>query len=155
AELTGMHAWGFGENYNIGLPFYRAVGGNAILSRWPLEAVANPSLAGRRPFWRTENSRALWGATAGGGRRGLLACVHNAPSGRAHTARQVQQVLDFAGDRPAILAGDFEARPADPGMLLLYDSGRFSGAFDGPPTYPAERPDRRIDYVLAPASWEL
>ena len=36
AELCGMHAWAFGENYCFGLPLYRIVGGNAILSRFPL-----------------------------------------------------------------------------------------------------------------------
>src|SRR5262249_33894998 len=45
AEATGMHAYAFGENYNFGLPLFRVVGGNAILSRFPIEPVANPDLA--------------------------------------------------------------------------------------------------------------
>ncbi|MCE9544580.1 MAG: hypothetical protein K8T25_03545 [Planctomycetia bacterium] len=28
---TGLRHWAFGEDYNFGLPFYRVVGGNAIL----------------------------------------------------------------------------------------------------------------------------
>ena len=39
---TDLQYWAFGENFNFGLPFYRVVGGNAILSRWPIEPVGNP-----------------------------------------------------------------------------------------------------------------
>jgi endonuclease/exonuclease/phosphatase family metal-dependent hydrolase len=156
AEATGMHAWAFGENYNFGLPCFRVVGGNAILSRWPLETVANPPLAGRRPFYATKNNRrVLWCAAQIDGRRVLLASIHTDSFDRTNNRRQTEQILEFAGDREAILAGDFNALPDWPSIQFVRDSRRFSGAFDGPRTFPSNAPERRIDFIFAPAAWEL
>jgi endonuclease/exonuclease/phosphatase family metal-dependent hydrolase len=155
AEATGMHAWAFGENYNIGLPFYRAVGGNAILSRWPLESVTNMSLAGRRPFYVTfNNRRALWAAAHLGGERILLASLHNDSFSISNNLRQTKQLLAFAGDQPAILAGDFNAKPHERPIKLIQESG-FSGAFEGENTFPARKPEKRIDFIFAPRNWRL
>jgi endonuclease/exonuclease/phosphatase family metal-dependent hydrolase len=156
ALATGMHSWAFGENFNFGMPGYRIVGGNAILSRWPLTAVANPSLVGRKPFWVTKNNRrVLWASVDLAGKPLLLASIHNDSFDLNNNLKQVQQILDFLGDRPAILAGDFNARPADSSMEWLRLGGRFSGAFEGRDTFPSDKPDRRIDFILAPAGWEL
>lgn len=156
AEATGLHAWAFGENYNFGLPFYRVVGGNAVLSRWPLEPVANPSLAGRQPFYVTRNNRrVLWCAAQIGGRRVLLASIHNDSFAPANNLAQMNQVLDFAKDHDALLAGDFNARPDDPSIKLVRETGRYAGTLYSPPTFPADKPDRTIDFIFAPASWEL
>lgn len=156
AESTGMHAYAFGENYNFGLPFFRVVGGNAILSRFPIEPVANPDLAGRQPFYVTKNNRrVLWCATQIGGERVLLAAVHTDSFKRANNLKQTEQILEFVRDEAAILAGDFNARPDEPSIELVRRSGRFSGNFDGPQTYPSDIPDQRIDFIFAPAGWEL
>src|SRR5262249_10900156 len=156
AEQTGMHAWAFGENYNFGLPFFRVVGGNAVLSRRPLEAVANPALAGRKPFFVTKNNRrVLWCAAQIGSQRILLASIHTDSFKRDNNLRQTQQILDYAGDVPAILAGDFNALPDWPSIELVRDSGRFRGNSDGPQTFPSDHPQRRLDYIFAPADWEL
>jgi endonuclease/exonuclease/phosphatase family metal-dependent hydrolase len=156
AKATGMHAWAFGENFNFGIPYFRVVGGNAILARRPVETVANPSLAGRRPFYAVKNNRrVLWCATQIAGRRVLLASIHTDSFNRDNNLRQTRQILDFAGGQPALLAGDFNALPDWPSIELIRDSGHFSGAFDGELTFPADRPDRRLDYIFAPADWEL
>ncbi|MFN0054194.1 MAG: endonuclease/exonuclease/phosphatase family protein [Planctomycetales bacterium] len=156
ARATGMHVWAFGENFNFGIPKYRVVGGNAILSRWPIETVGNPSLAGRRPFYVTKNNRrVLWCATRIGGERVLLASIHNDSFNRINNAQQMQQILDFVGDQPAILAGDFNALPEWEAIQLVRESGWFSKPIEEPLTFPSDAPDRRIDYVFAPASWEL
>ncbi len=156
ADVTGMHAWGFGENYNFGLPFYRIVGGNAILSRFPLEAVDNISLIGRQPFYVTSNNRRmLWCATHIAGQRLLLAAVHTDSYSAANNLRQTQQLLDYLDGRPAVLAGDFNANPSEPSIQLLEQSGQFSGAFDGPLTFPSNAPEQRLDFIFAPKSWEL
>lgn len=147
--------WAFGENYCFGLPVYRVVGGNAILSRTPLTPVANRSLAGRKPFWDTKNSRrALFASTTLRGRTVLLASLHNDSYDRANNAAQVREELTFIGERLCILAGDFNAKPTEEPIRLVAGSGQFTGAFDGPPTYPADKPDRRIDFVFAPRPWE-
>ena len=156
AKGTGMHAWAFGENFNFGLPFYRMRSGNALLSRSPIEAVGNPSLVGRKPFFITKNNRrVLWCATEIQGERVLLASIHNDTFDKENNARQMQQILDFAGDRPAILAGDFNAHPDWPALELIRKSGRFSGEIKGELTYPTEKPERRLDYIFAPSDWEL
>jgi endonuclease/exonuclease/phosphatase family metal-dependent hydrolase len=85
----------------------------------------------------------------------LVGALHNDSSDMDNNFIQMRQILDHIGDRPSLLGGDFNAAPDTPPMLLLRRSGQFSGAFDGENTYPAERPVRRLDYVLAPRSWEL
>jgi endonuclease/exonuclease/phosphatase family metal-dependent hydrolase len=156
ADATGMRFWAFGENYNLGIPFFRIVGGNAILSRWPIEPVGNPDLPGRKPFWvSTNNRRILWSSASIGGASVLLGAVHADSFSLAGGARQIADVLRTQGGRPAILAGDFNAEPKDESMRLVRESGLFSGEIDGgAPTHPSSHPTRRIDFVLAPRAWE-
>ncbi len=40
-------------------------------------------------------------------------------------------------------------------MMLIEESGRFSGVLDGPKTFSASNPDQTIDFILAPAQWEV
>ncbi|MGE3804099.1 MAG: endonuclease/exonuclease/phosphatase family protein [Gemmataceae bacterium] len=156
AEQTGMHSWCFGENFNVGLPFFRMISGNAILSRGPLEPVANPSLAGRRPFYAPKNNRrVLWCQTNIAGRPILLASIHNDSFNLDNNRKQLEQILAYAGPREAILAGDFNAEPDDDSIQLVKQSGQFSGVFAGHKTFPSDRPARQIDFIFAPASWEL
>ena len=156
AQQCGMHAWAFGENYCFGLPFYRIVGGNAILSRLPLEGVENESLAGRQPFWVTKNNRrVLWCSTEIGGEAGLLGSIHADSFSPKNNLAQTQQILDRIGTRPAVIAGDFNANPGEPSIEALRASGRFSGSLDGPKSFPADKPVQTIDFVLAPQSWKL
>ena len=151
-----MHCWAFGENYNFGLPFYRVIGGNAILSRRPLEPVGNPSLIGRQPFYVTKNNRrVLWCSTKLQGRRVLLAAIHTDSFKPARNLAQTSQLIDFCGDSPAIMAGDFNANPGEPSIELLLELCRWIDLADSPPTYPSDKPAQRIDFILAPATWEL
>ena len=156
AEQTGMHSWAFGECYNIGLPFYRIVGGNAILSRWPLTGVTNLNLAGRKPFYVTRNNRrALFCETRIGDNSVLLGSFHNDSFSLTNNAAQSRQILNFLGSRSAVLAGDFNARPDSDSVKQFKDNGRFTGEWSGAHTYPSDSPDRTIDYVLAPVDWKL
>jgi endonuclease/exonuclease/phosphatase family metal-dependent hydrolase len=100
ARGCGLPHRAFGENYNFGLPFCRVVGGNAVLSRTPLEPVGNPSLIGRKPFWETKNSRrALFVQTELRGQSVLLGSLHNDSYDRRTNAAQVRQLLDFIAAR--------------------------------------------------------
>ncbi|MGL6095995.1 MAG: endonuclease/exonuclease/phosphatase family protein [Fimbriiglobus sp.] len=157
AGELGLPHTAFGENYNFGLPFpyTRVVGGNAVLSRFPLTADANIDLAGRKPFFVTSNNRRALFVTADlGSGPVLIGSLHNDSFDPRNNAAQVREILAHVGDRPCILAGDFNAKPGDTAMSLLRDSGKFGGAFDGPPSFTGEPPPRRIDYVLGPAGWE-
>lgn len=155
-EGTGMHAWAFGENYNIGIPGFRAVGGNAILSRHAIEPLANPDLAGRRPFYRARNNRrVLWCTTHLAGQELLLASIHTDSFNLENNLVQTRQILDFAGARPAVLAGDFNAEPGTASIDLILASRNARGDLESGPTFPADAPTRRLDYIFAPSHWEL
>ncbi|MFO1051026.1 MAG: endonuclease/exonuclease/phosphatase family protein [Planctomycetota bacterium] len=156
ARACGMTHWLFGENYNFGLPFLRLVGGNAILAKRPLTAVANPDLVGRRPFWiTTNNRRVLFGSAEIGGRTILLAALHLDSFDAGNNLRQMAQVAVFELGMPLLAAGDFNAEPDSKTLKLILDSGRVAGAVTGPPTYPQDAPNQRLDYVLGPSDWKL
>ena len=156
ARECGLPYVATGENYNLGLPFYRVVGGNAVLSRTPLTPVANFDLAGRKPFWVSQNNRrALFVSADFGGKPVLMGALHNDSFDMRNNTVQMQQLLDFIGDRPAILAGDFNNRPKDRSIALVRDSGKFAGEFDGAPSFFEGKRAERLDYILVPAGWEL
>lgn len=156
ARAADMPFWISGENYNFGLPFFRMVGGNAILSKWPLEPLGNPDLAGRKPFWIVRNNRRiLWSAARIAGRRVALGAVHTDAVRPLNNLAQTWQILGTAGDRPTILAGDFNGVPGDPSILAVRQTGRFSGVTDGPATFPAGRPERTVDFIFGPAEWTV
>lgn len=156
AEQGGMHVWAGGENYNFGLPFYRIVGGNAILSRHPLTLESNPPLPGAKPFYVTKNNRRqLWCTAMLAGQEILLASIHNDSFSKSNNLAQMEVLLDYVGDRPAILAGDFNAYPDSPSIQLLRSTEHFTGEWNGPFTFSAKDPHQTIDFVFAPADWEL
>ncbi|MGB0580531.1 MAG: endonuclease/exonuclease/phosphatase family protein [Limisphaerales bacterium] len=156
AKKTEMHSWAYGENYNVGLPFYRISGGNAILSRWPLDGVANPDLHGRKPFYVTKNNRRVLICSVEMGDSGLmLAALHNDSFNLENNAKQAREIVDLLSVQLAIAAGDFNASPGTDSMKVYQDSGRFNGEWHGPHTFPAHDPDRTIDFILAPSDWKL
>ena len=104
ARECGLPHAASGENYNVGFPGYRVAGGNAVLSRFPLTGVANFDLAGRRPFWVTKNNRRALAVSAElGGRPTLLVALHNDSYDIRNNEKQVRQILEWLGDRPANL----------------------------------------------------
>jgi endonuclease/exonuclease/phosphatase (EEP) superfamily protein YafD len=84
-----------------------------------------------------------------------MASLHNDSFDMRNNAAQTRQLLEYVGDRPAILAGDFNNRPEERSIRLVRDSGRFAGAFDGPPTFFEGIRKERIDFIFVPAGWEL
>jgi endonuclease/exonuclease/phosphatase family metal-dependent hydrolase len=156
AREVGLPHVATGENYNVGVPFFRVAGGNAILSRVALAPVANFDLVGRRPFWVTKNNRRALAVSAEfGGQSVLLVALHNDSYSIRNNESQVRQILEWLGDRPAMLAGDFNAQPNQAPMKLLRESAKFAGEWAGAPTYFDGDRKERIDYILAPAAWEL
>jgi endonuclease/exonuclease/phosphatase family metal-dependent hydrolase len=156
AEKTGMYMWAFGQCVNDGLPFYRMIDGNAILSRWPMEPLTNQKMPGRKAFYEIacDDQSTLWCRTEIAGEEILLASVH-LTSGDDDREPQVKEILAFAPDRPAVLAGDFNLEPHDPEFHPILDAGRFAARFDGPPTVPSHDPRRTIDHILVPRHWQL
>ena len=156
AEATGMHSWAFGENYNFGLPFYRIVGGNAILSCFPLKLLSNLSLSGQQPFYITKNNRrVLWCSLKIKGEEILAASVHNDSHSRKNNLIQTKQLLDYKGNQKAVMAGDFNANPERPSIKFIRNSGQFKASYGGPLTFPAGKAKYKIDFIFAPKQWNL
>ena len=156
AESTNMYSWTFGENYNLGLPFYRIVGGNAILSRFPIKAISNPSLSGIQSFYKIQNNRrALWCSLQLEHQEILLACVHNDSYDQKNNLKQTQQLLEYKDDRSAIIAGDFNSSTGEPSIEFIRRTNEFTGAFAGPPTYPVGNAKLTFDFIFAPITWKL
>lgn len=174
ARATGMPYTLFGENYNFGVPGYRVVGGNAILSRTPIKPIANISLAGRQPFYVTKNSRrALFGEVELHGEKVLVGSLHNDSYNPANNLKQMEQIIEFVGDQPTILAGDFNAEPDSPSLKAIENSGRFINKLFEPakenkdgketvaaklemiPTFPSDSPSQAIDFIFGPKHWKV
>jgi len=156
AQEADLDYWIFGENYNLGLPLYRVVGGNAILSRHPIKPIDNPSLAGRQPFYVTKNNRrVLYAGLHINGYPLLLASIHNDSFDLENNAAQMRQILVRTDGVDTLMAGDFNAKPDEPPIQLIRESGRFTGKLDGPLTFSAKNPHQTIDFIFAPADWEL
>jgi endonuclease/exonuclease/phosphatase family metal-dependent hydrolase len=156
---TDMLAW---LQRRLRMPYARfagasdAVWGNAVLSRFPIvadEVVRLPreGVPLRRNALRVE-------LDLGGGRRLRVVVTHlhhvEGPDGARVRLAQLPRVLELAAGRPAtVLMGDFNAEPGSAEAALLRAAGLrdgFTAGGGGPAdalTWPADRPDRRIDYI--------
>jgi endonuclease/exonuclease/phosphatase family metal-dependent hydrolase len=156
---TDMLAW---LQRRLRMPYARfagasdAIWGNAVLSRYPIvadEVVRLPreGVPLRRSALRVE-------LDLGGGRRLQVVVTHlhhvEGPDGARVRLAQLPRVLDLAAGRPAtVLMGDFNAEPGSAEVALLRAAGladAFAAGGGGPAdelTWPADRPDRRIDYI--------
>jgi endonuclease/exonuclease/phosphatase family metal-dependent hydrolase len=156
---TDMLAW---LQRRLRMPYARfagasdAIWGNAVLSRYPIvagEVVRLPreGVPLRRSALRVE-------LDLGGGRRLRVVVTHlhhvEGPDGARVRLAQLPRVLALASGRPAtVLMGDFNAEPGSAEVALLRAAGladAFAAGGGGPAdelTWPADRPDRRIDYI--------
>lgn len=156
AREAGFRWTAFGENYSFGLPWYRIRSGNAVLSRVPLRGVAVQRLRGDGSLFDPTNARrALWVELELASGPVLAASVRNDSFDAANNLRHAEELLAFQDGRPALLAGDFNAEPDSASLRLFRQSGLFAPSHDGAPTFPSSDPRRRIDFVLAPASWTV
>lgn len=105
-------------------------------------------------------------------RRGALEVRLNAPAGeiavfcthwgltedeRDGQADALAECLERAAPRPVLVCGDFNAFPDSPEVrrLLSQSSLRDADTEANRPTYPADAPRARIDFVLLSAHWVL
>jgi endonuclease/exonuclease/phosphatase family metal-dependent hydrolase len=133
-----------------------AIWGNALLSRYPIvagEVVRLPreGVPLRRNALRAE-------LDLGAGRRLSVVVTHlhhvEGPDGARVRLAQVPRLVELVAGRPAtVLMGDLNAEPGSAEIGLLRAAGltdAFTAAGGGPadaPTWPADRPDRRIDWI--------
>jgi endonuclease/exonuclease/phosphatase family metal-dependent hydrolase len=158
-ERLGMHI-AYAANLDLdppaeGLP--RRQYGTAVLSEFPILWSRNTLLPRPR----------------GGEQRGLLEAVlnvrgvrvrlanthlqHNSAEERLAQSQRIAELLAGAQE-PTVLVGDLNARPEAPELAPLWpyveDAWARGGEGSGY-TYPAESPDRRIDYVLVTPEVEV
>ena len=147
AELTGMYVV-FGKNIDLQGGEY----GNAVLSRFPIEHHRNHHL----PRLPSKNEqRGLLEAHVTVDRTSLVfVATHfdHQPddSERLASVATLRARLAKYAQRPVIVAGDLNALP---GSRVIQKTAAFlqdTGANREEPlfTYPADDPDRRIDYIM-------
>ena len=118
--------------------------GDAILTKLKVRDVQRLSLPGLR------EPRGLLGVVVAPGNDPVLVCSTHFDHGRDNPSRveEARLVADFArkAPLPVILAGDLNALPKSEVLDILDEV--FSIPADPAPTFPAELPQRRIDYVM-------
>ena len=149
ARLTRME-YAFAHN----LDYQGGQYGVAVLSRFPILTIdhrryASRHEAERRGFMRVE--------IEAGGRRISFVTTHldyRDSAGRLAETEQLLRALEPVA-HPLIVTGDFNDEPAGSSYQLLLtrfsDAWMASGAGDAGLTFPADRPIKRIDYILLAA----
>jgi len=163
ARLTGLDMR-FGRTISLQGGEY----GNAVLSRWPIVETTNhplPSPAGGEARALLAVTIALWPDEAAGPSVTFLATHFDHTrdaANRIASAEAIDRLYPWSGDpgtlhAPMVLAGDLNDVPDSRPIELLRRSWIASDASRWAPTSPAERPGRKIDYVMfRPASrWRV
>ncbi len=127
--------------------------GNALLTRLPVRSVENHLLTYRAEGEGYKEQRGCLEVEAG---PATWLCTHWGlhPEERRH---QVQDILALAAARgPGAVAvlGDFNALAVSPEIVPLRAAFLDAAAGAGP-TFPADRPQQRIDYCFLPTSWHV
>lgn len=159
ARATGLHG-AFGGT----MPFQGGEYGLAVLSRWPIaarELVPLPAPpAGERPGDGYEPRGVLRVTlTTPRGELHVLNTHLDASPRDVHRRREISAVLELAerlraGGSPVLLGGDLNAPPDsrvidDLRRAGWTDAWRACGQGEGS-TFPADAPERRIDYLFLP-----
>jgi endonuclease/exonuclease/phosphatase family metal-dependent hydrolase len=170
ARQLGMHV-AFGGSLRLGTWQF----GNALLSRFPLQAWRNVPLPPRRgpvdrpvspqePASRSFSFSKLMRRWAPGllDRRGVLVASLSLPEHclnvlvthlplsyrvRLEHARVILELLRAAGG-PTLLMGDFNEGPSGPTVTLLGAEGGLQDVSGLAATFPSRNPTNKLDYIL-------
>ena len=145
ARLCGMTGY-FGKAMDYSGGGY----GNAILSRHPLANATTTALPSRpddpRAFARID------ARIPGVAQPVVFVCTHldhqNAGMRRAQTETLASELAKIGGGRTVVLAGDFNMRPGSEELTPLAKAG-WKDVSCADLTFPANAPDKKIDYVFA------
>jgi endonuclease/exonuclease/phosphatase family metal-dependent hydrolase len=150
AQLTGMHVV-FGE----AMPYDGGSYGEAVLSRWPVlshEVLPLPASENHEPRAAVVVVvQPPWSPVAL-----RVAGTHldhtRDDTDRLAQVRELRKHLE-TGDLPTLLVGDLNATPDSAPIALLLDASWTPADPTLAPTFPADVPDRKIDWILkAPGS---
>ena len=146
AEMTGMEAI-FEKN----IDFQGGEYGNAVLTRWPVDRWRNHLL----PQLRVGEQRGMLEvALRVKGHRLIFLATHfdyrSDHTERMASVETCRTLVEGHADTAIILAGDLNARSDGPVMQKLFGFMRDACPVAGGPfdTFPANAPNRRIDYIL-------
>ncbi len=146
AERTGLHA-----TFEKNIDFQGGEYGNAILSRWPVCSHENHAL----PQLRPNEQRGLLEVRVRVAGRALVFCATHFDYRPDDAERQasvglLRELVAAREGYPVIVAGDLNARPDSRviNTVTSFLSDSFVQARGDGFTFPAEQPDRRIDYIL-------
>lgn len=147
-ELVGLiEGTGLGGAFCKSIDYRGGSYGNAILYRLPVLAEHRCVLPGREPRSALACDFAL---PRGGSLRFVATHLDLDAAPRLESVGVLLAFLAQLPPLPTILAGDFNALPDSPTLLAFARDGwRLAAGDPLSPTYPADRPEIRIDYLLA------
>ncbi|MBN1422260.1 MAG: endonuclease/exonuclease/phosphatase family protein [Planctomycetes bacterium] len=134
--------------------------GEAVLSRIPIESSAAHAL----PFTGRHEPRCALEVRVrpGDGDEAILFIGTHLdhtgdPADRIRQARAIAEIVAGEPDVPVILAGDFNDIPGSETLAVFDGAWLDTTAGDPAPTFPADAPRKKIDYVLASpaARWRV
>ncbi|WP_027364158.1 endonuclease/exonuclease/phosphatase family protein [Desulfotruncus alcoholivorax] len=131
----------------LGLPRF----GNAVLSIFPISECVNyplPSKWEKRCLLKVKIKTDI--------RDISFFCVHLGLN-QLERIKQVKKIIEYIGNEtgPLILAGDFNAKPESDEIKkikTLFQPVDPEGLW---PTFPANKPEHKIDYIFYSAHWKL
>jgi endonuclease/exonuclease/phosphatase family metal-dependent hydrolase len=123
--------------------------GNAILTRLPVVSVHTRSIPGASGSALSVHEVVVRVGTEETGRPVSVVSVHLAGSPDERMAQAESVTRDFAEtDHPVLLAGDFNGRPDDAVVRRLASDWTALKKDGSGLTFPADTPDREIDFVM-------
>lgn len=147
-------------NIDIAFPFFTLQFGNAILSKLPLtevQAIALPPVSDWEPILAGKKN-ALEVTIQLGGRDVRIVAIHNETRNEETRLGSVDALLRRirSSNTPYILAGDFNSQrtssggtPTDLDTLLVQGSFSTDQQPDEWRTFPSEKPNRGIDWIIS------
>lgn len=145
AQLLGMHYY-FAKAIDFGGGEY----GVAILSRYPLTDTRKVPLPEDAEPEAEDRVLALATVQLPGGQRVRFGSTHLDVLSGANRLQQVQTINAIAATEklPFILAGDLNDHADSPAMAALDQAFQRSCVSGCEPTFPQDKPDRIIDYIV-------
>lgn len=141
AERAGFGYWSHQPNRSVGGV---ASSANGLLSKLRPVDVTDHPLPGRIP------GRGVLMARFGEGDEGLTIAIAHLSLGANSRRSQLAFIAELLHAHPhAVLMGDFNCRADVPEMSLLYQRTRLQPPSCVVHTFPAWKPDRAIDHILA------
>jgi endonuclease/exonuclease/phosphatase family metal-dependent hydrolase len=153
SRLTGLHA-----QFGKAMPFDGGSYGQALLSRWPLDAFTVHSLPG--PSGREPRIAVSAMVSPPSSTPFRFVGTHlDAAQDDGERWLQAGRLIElFAQDSfPTVLTGDLNAPPTSRVMQRMFGHWKDAAAHHPQPTIPSEAPRERIDYVLLhpPGAWNV